>query len=966
VAPLGLTGLGGVSVGSKVVQMTGFVGFGALGGGNVTVDIGGNAGQTTARDEGGSGANGAGPGPTYTRGEGLVIAVGGTGRLLPGTTTPITTGGGDVSITIDGVLNPLDAGAYHTGATRSQQSGELASVNGDVTDLRGDISIAAGAIGRIDYQFDSGSQNLSDPRAVNPFASNNGVPNGGIEVVPGDGTVTIDTARDLVLGGAADPGRVFEQDLTSLKGLLLGQDVTDIGGFTAFSLWAPTTAISLFSSGGNVTPTTVPNQIGQLNAGIIQNNMPTDYRSVYPATLLVTAATGNIIYGQDGSPPSSGSGYTQYSLETMPSPNGQVEFLAGGSIIANGYAVDISGANALGLSLPADPAFTSDASSTTGLTNIRTGIGTNQSPVALFALEADTPTGNLHENDTDPALFYAAGGDIVNFQTGETIYFGGGTNEPQSSWYIAGKPVWIRASNDIVSTGTRPDSYPNAGAFAVQENQQRDGFTNAINGNSINYWSSGNLFFNTSTTSVSEIIAGRDILSAYAYVGGPGTLDVQAGRNLYQASYSLGGQQVLYFGSLKSLGDNLITGSPLNTSAGANVYVDAGVGAAGPDYTAFATLFIDPANQGKIAIPTADPKAKAAVQAEITDLLVALLQKNLGYKGNADGAFAYFKTLSVTEQSAVSRAMFYAVLQFSGASEANPNSVYYKSYVLGRQAIDTLFPSNGTETTPGAPVGYTGDITMYSGTVHGIETSSGAPATFDGGIATLFGGNVQVLDPGGATVFGITGGPAPGNSSGIVTYGAGNIDIYALDNVLLGQSRIFTTGGGNIVIWSSSGDINAGIGAKTTVVYNPPVLIYDSEGGITETPPASTSGAGIATLQPLPDVPAGDVNLIAPGGTIDAGEAGIRVSGNLVLAAARVVGTANISVKGSTSGAPSVTVASLGAVEAAGAAAGAASSTAQSQGNKNDTTDAASVLDVEVVSIGGSYNEEKKRRKQGI
>jgi hypothetical protein len=79
-----------------------------------------------------------------------------------------------------------------------------------------------------------------------------------------------------------------------------------------------------------------------------------------------------------------------------------------------------------------------------------------------------------------------------------------------------------------------------------------------------------------------------------------------------------------------------------------------------------------------------------------------------------------------------------------------------------------------------------------------------------------------------------------------------------------------------------------------------------------------------------------------------------------------VVGTANISVKGSTAGAPTVSVASLGAVEAAGAAAGAASSTAQSQGQKSDTTEAASVLDVEVVSIGGTYDQEQKRRKRGI
>ncbi|SHI25192.1 Filamentous haemagglutinin family outer membrane protein [Pollutimonas bauzanensis] len=41
----------------------------------------------------------------------------------------------------------------------------------------------------------------------------------------------------------------------------------------------------------------------------------------------------------------------------------------------------------------------------------------------------------------------------------------------------------------------------------------------------------------------------------------------------------------------------------------------------------------------------------------------------------------------------------------------------------------------------------------------------------------------------------------------------------------------------------------------------------------------STTGAGIATLAPIADVPPGNMDLIAPEGTVDAGEAGIRVSG---------------------------------------------------------------------------------------
>jgi len=964
---------------NPLVQLTGFQGIGALGGGNVTVSLGGDAGQMTARDDGGVGADSTGP--AIYRGEGLVIAVGSTGRLLPGTTTPVTTGGGDITVTIGGALNPLDATAYGTGATPTGPGTESQAVNGDLIDIRGNIDVTAESIGRIDYVYNSGTSNINDPRASDPFTPNDGVPNGGIVVVPGDGSVSVSTMGDLVLGGAGDPGRVAVQGLTA--------DPASSGGttgvFTGFTLWQDgttslqtNTSIALFSSGGNVTPTSLPNQA--YNANDVSNTAATDFRSEYPPTLLVTAATGNIIYGQNHAPPGDyATNQTQtellnvdYSLETMPSATGQVEFLAGHSIFANGYAVDLSGADPAGLSLPADPAFATISNSGSA-TNILPGPGTNHSPLALFALEADTPTSDLHVDDPTPARFYAATGDIVNFRSGETLNFVGsaGAGTVLATWYIAAKPVWILAGEDIVSTGNRPLDYPGAAIFALQENQ----FIVNVSANGAYEYSSGDLFLNNTPADISVISAGRDILSAYAYIAGPGLLEVDAGRNLYQAAYSLGPIQELFFGSFKSLGDNLIPGSSFSTSNGAGIAVLAGVGAAGPDTTAFADLYFNPANQANLAVPITDPSNKGKVQQVYTTQLVAWLAANYGYAGGEDGALAYFLTLPPVDQAIFVRSVFYTELQASGAQEADPSSRFYKTYIRGQQAIDTLFPSTGTEATVGVPAGYTGSITMYSGTVGGIYSvppnpdatppTPGTLATFDGGISTLFGGNVQVLDPGGSVEFGIPGGPAPGNSSGIVTYGSGDVDIYALGSVLLGKSRIFTDGGGNIVIWSSEGDINAGIGAKTTISYTPPVLVYDDEGDITQTPPASTSGAGIATLQPLPTVPAGDVNLIAPGGTIDAGEAGIRVSGNLVLAAARVAGTANISVKGSTAGAPTVSVASLGAVEAAGAAAGAASATAQNQGQRNtESRDIASIVDVDVLSIGGSYDDERRKRKR--
>ena len=51
-------------------------------------------------------------------------------------------------------------------------------------------------------------------------------------------------------------------------------------------------------------------------------------------------------------------------------------------------------------------------------------------------------------------------------------------------------------------------------------------------------------------------------------------------------------------------------------------------------------------------------------------------------------------------------------------------------------------------------------------------------------------------------------------------------------------------------------------------------------------------------------MPAGDVDLYAPLGTIDAGEAGIRVSGNVNIAAQNVLNAANIKAKGDSVGIP--------------------------------------------------------------
>ena len=77
---------------------------------------------------------------------------------------------------------------------------------------------------------------------------------------------------------------------------------------------------------------------------------------------------------------------------------------------------------------------------------------------------------------------------------------------------------------------------------------------------------------------------------------------------------------------------------------------------------------------------------------------------------------------------------------------------------------------------------YQGDFTMYGGA----------------GLRTQFGGDIQLLTPGGQQVLGIEG-AAPPATAGVVTQGQGDIQLYALGSVLLGQSRIMTTFGLSLI-----------------------------------------------------------------------------------------------------------------------------------------------------------------------
>ncbi len=90
------------------------------------------------------------------------------------------------------------------------------------------------------------------------------------------------------------------------------------------------------------------------------------------------------------------------------------------------------------------------------------------------------------------------------------------------------------------------------------------------------------------------------------------------------------------------------------------------------------------------------------------------------------------------------------------------------------------------------------------------------------------------------------------------------------------------------------------------------------------------AGSGIRTILTGGVTDGGDVNLIAPVGFVNAGDAGIGAARNLNVAAQRVLGLDNIQVGGTSTGVPPV-LSGLGA--SLSAASAASSSTTAASGN---------------------------------
>ena len=765
------------------------------------------------------------------------------------------------------------------------------------------------------------------------------------EVTVGAGSAVVRAGRDVVSAGTLvlQPGRIPELNgarflVTDATVVLSAQgraSIFSLGAYGPNNFYSPTSAFMATSNG----------RFGfdYVNAAINTRS------SVLPASLEVTSTQGDI----DLLPLRNG------LLSLYPSAIGQLNLYAG--------------ANVTPITLTQ-----SDADPATSLTsNGELTLFATVSPAFLVPLSSTTDSGRramhnrvpTHLGDPLPVHIYA-GGDIQTLRLAT----------PKQTRVYAGRDV-LNAAVFAQNLNAGDISRVVAGRDLIATNvigQRFDANANAFVGAALPI-AQGNVFV----------------------IGGPGTLFVEAGRDAGPFLTSVvatapGGARQTLGGGVLSVGNEY---NPWLQPVGANLVVQFGT-APGVNYAGLRDTYVDPANVANLAddlfaqnIDQFGRSVADRTQPIYAPVLIAWAQANA-----ASELIAAYGTTNVTAAQAYTvfqalpelrqRRFLIEQVYFNELTQTSiPTSVSYLRYSRGYRAVNTLFPPTS---------GYTANDLSGGGGTGTMPVETGNLDLRLATIQTSRGGTIDILGPGGRVLGGstvrtsaqaarrltiaervydgfttnatVTGDSLNANPrptaitsiptgfEGVITLRGGAVNGFVDQNFLLNQSRLFTEAGGDVSLWSSNGDLNAGQGPRTSANF-PPIVVrvgpnatseVDALGGVT--------GAGIAAFQPAPGTPAPNVYLIAPRGTVDAGDAGVRVAGNLFVAALSVANADNFSVGGQAFGIPSGPVVNTAAAAASSSATAAAvqAATAASSNANRRTVDPLSRISVEVLGLYGS------------
>jgi filamentous hemagglutinin family protein len=657
---------------------------------------------------------------------------------------------------------------------------------------------------------------------------------------------------------------------------------------------------------------------------------------ILPSTLGFTALDGNINILTAGG--------------LYPSATGNLSLLAANSInfVQENYDLDFSSSTVAGFGLIDAPAsllpspLQPDGSLSLGDFGIVARTHYLEGGTSPLGEENLLYQAGLHSGDAAPVRVYALNGSIINGTAGA------GGIQMNEMLIEPDKPALIYAGQNIVDL-----------SFIGQQTHASD-VTRIVAGGDIydTEYDPGELI-DSETASILDYQ-----LVPAIQLNGVGTLDVMAGHNvgpftsqtdILNANAEVSNATIPT--GIETIGNAL---NPYLPHDGANLDMLFGVGP-GIETSNFLSQYLSNPN-GVSGFGSLLPDLVAFMEQQADGQVVntGFAQDQLNVVLTTQQAEAAFQQLPSYKQLLFVQQEFFKLLSEVGADYNDPSSPYYHQYARGYAAIESLFPASLGYTDNGAGAGGlngeaqtvdTGDLDIRSSTIQ-----------------TQQGGNITLLGPGGQALIGSVDAPpvitnnqgqivAGPNSMGVLTLEQGNVDIFTDRSLLLAQSRIFTEQGGDMVIWSSNGDINAGQGAKTVAVIPPPTYLCDLDAFCLIDAKGEVSGAGIATLQTIPGAAPGNVYLVAPRGTVDAGDAGIRVSGNLIVAAAQVLNAVNIQVQGTKIGVPVTQTVNIGALTSASAAAGAVSKVAQNmvqQQQSDALSKQPSIISVQVLGFGDS------------
>ncbi len=858
-------------------------------------------------------------------------------------------GGGNVTLTAGGSVVNVDAVAPTNARYVNGSSNELGG--GDVT-VRAGNNIDGGV-----YYVERGQGTLVAGGNIQTNATRAAVALGlaetSIDWLPttlflGKGSFSLSAAGNALFGPVANPFLLPQ----SYNNIASDQDLTS--ELSYFSTYAGSDAVNVSADAGTVTIQNAADGAGEgslndwyvnIQGSPVQNaQLGSKIAAAEPWLLLVEATQGADLTADFGPskrtvlgsfsnvydgvtallPPTlrvtanSGDINLVGSLTLSPSSLGTVNLVADGSVNAfevnqftSGSAssgsglINLSDADPNALPSVASPLTTAAQVSNLGVLFTVTAATTGLTLQAEQNLHADINGESLHQNDPNPVYIFAGTGDIsgLNLFSAKNAQVIAGRDITDIGLYIqnnnAGDVSLVDAGRDIIAYDASSLLRTEAGTGLLGYNQQS-----------------------------SSLGAGRGAPnSGDIQISGPGTLEVLAGRNFTlgddagaNPNDKVAGDGL--FSGLTSVGGSL---NPALPFGGATLVAAAGLG--GPsaglpdsslDFNTFINQFLDPT-------PTS---LYAATY--LPDLGNALGLTN----ASNDQVWSAFQALGAGQKDQLALDIFYLVLRDAGRDHNNSGSPGFGNFDAANQAIGDLFPPTNT---------YSGDINVTS---REIKTTNG--------------GDIDLLTPGGGLTVGIDLPSGQAVDQGILTVDGGNISIFADGNVTVGTSRIFTLHGGNEIIWSTHGNIAAGASSKT-VLSAPPtrVLVDPTSGAVSLDLAGLATGGGIGVLASVVGAPAGDVDLIAPAGIVDAGDAGIRASGNLNIAALKVVNADNISVGGKSTGVPVGASVNIGALTAASSAAGSATAAASNAAANhqipagNDGQDLPSIITVDVLGYGG-------------